>query len=178
MTVKDLSGSGPNRLEAWLNPGEHGERLDAFEGPSHKIIAVAQRLARMVARENQATTAASVAAVRSAVALQCLGPLTLKQVVAATGIDKAQGSRTLAHMLREGYVTFEGPNGQAGRLTARTKAVLTPAGVVLHDRAVRVAREHHSLVLAALSPEERRSLHDILEKLSGLIDGWEEAEAD
>ena len=111
--------------------------------------------------------------VRLLVQLHFVGPSTLKQLIERTLMDKAHVSRTMASMVKSGYIGYSGPLKNPTRFTARTKAVLTPAGEELVERALMVARAHHLEVLQGIAPGERRNLYRVLRRLTAVAEAWE-----
>ncbi len=70
------------------------------------------------------------------------------------GFDKGPVSRSLAAMEKKGIVTIA-----VDAVDARRRVItLTPAGLALHDRVIRVALERERRLLACLPAEERERL--------------------
>ena len=172
--IKRPGGARYSGASAWADPGPNGERLWVFDGPGSLVQYLAMLLSRHLNQEFQTRVGASMPVVRLLAALERLGPSTLKQLVAATGMDKAQVSRTMAGMVKSGYIDFSGPIDNPSRFTARTKAVLTRKGDLLVAEALTVAREHHVEVLQHFAPNERRTLYRLLRRMIEAAEAWGE----
>jgi DNA-binding MarR family transcriptional regulator len=98
---------------------------------------------------------------------------TLKRLVQSTLMDKAQVSRTMAGLVKEGYIGFAGPLKQPTRFTARTSAVLRAKGSEALERALAVIGGHHAEVLQQFSIEERRILYKVFKRLVALARTWD-----
>ena len=152
-------------LGAWLEPGRQGEKLQPFGGPATLLMSVAALIFRRLNREVRMRLTASRAQVQLLTVLDHHGPSTIKVLAGATSIDKAQVSRTMSQLVRAKQATLAGPTSHARRFSSRTKAVITPAGRTFLRRAQALIRRHNMQILRALSPNERRSLYHILQRL-------------
>ncbi|RUP23415.1 MAG: MarR family transcriptional regulator [Curvibacter sp.] len=90
------------------------------------------------------------------------GRLPFSALVVLSSTDKALVSRTLKLLEARGLVLLQASGrGRASKLICR----LSPAGLDLHDRMIRVARERQAAMILRLSPDERLGLYRALTKL-------------
>jgi DNA-binding MarR family transcriptional regulator len=168
---EDIDGSGAN---AWANPGPDGARVSPIDGPSSHVFLLSMLLSRRLNRQFQSNVGLSMAQVRLLFHITLLGDgATLKQLIQSTLMDKAQMSRTMAGMVKSGYIGFAGPLKRPTRFTARTRAVLRPKGSEVLERALVIARRHHVEVLQELSVDERHILYKLFKRLGVLAQRWD-----
>jgi DNA-binding MarR family transcriptional regulator len=87
--------------------------------------------------------------------------LSAREVAARTAMDKVAVSRALARLIAAGRVLRQTADHDRRQSVLR----LSAQGWKVYDRIAPLALEHEQRLLAHLSPEERRSLTDILDKL-------------
>ncbi|GJD53465.1 Transcriptional regulator SlyA [Methylobacterium crusticola] len=87
--------------------------------------------------------------------------ITANRICQVIGFDKGPVSRSVAFLADRDLVTVETDAADA----RRHRITLTAAGLALHDRIIRVALERERRLLAPLSPEERRVLVGLLNRL-------------
>jgi len=159
----------------WMDPGEKGERITHTDAPSYLILKLSTILSRRFNRRYVELIGFGIPEVRLMGMLYDYEPLKFKQIVKYSMMDQAQASRTLAVLIRDGYISLHGPNGAATRFTARVSAKLTAKGRKVSERAMDIAREHQMQILEQLSREERKSFHTVLHRLLDWVDSKEES---
>ena len=98
-------------------------------------------------------------------ALALLGgyaPLSLNELARGAGLEKSYASRTVAALVKRGLIASE-PDDRDGR---GKRLELTGKGKALYRRVFRDARARHDAWLSVLSGLERRSLMDMLSRLT------------
>ncbi|WP_407050292.1 MarR family winged helix-turn-helix transcriptional regulator [Methyloraptor flagellatus] len=126
------------------------------------------RLGRLAARAATAFAAQGVGEAEwfVLIALSRDGPGTAQAIVRATGAHKTRISRAVADLVERGLVSRE--DGAADRREYLLR--LTPAGRALVDELVLAALEIEQRLMAPLTPEERRLLDRLLNKLEAAVD--------
>ncbi len=94
------------------------------------------------------------------------GPLTPAELARGMNIDRGQLSRTVAELVRRGWVTTGPQPGDRRTLILK----LTAAGRARHDRILAFAAERNRAVLSILSRVEQQALDSILQKLTLFVE--------
>jgi DNA-binding MarR family transcriptional regulator len=162
----------PPDAGSWMEPGPNAEQIMSTDSPSYLILKLSTVLSRRFNREFVEQVGVGIPEVRLIGVLYDYEPLKFKQIIWYSMMDKAQASRTLAALIRGGYISLHGPDGPAKRFTARVAAKLTQKGRNEFKKILVIARRHQLEILNQLSREERKSFHDILHHLLG----WAERE--
>ena len=93
--------------------------------------------------------------------------LSAREVAARTAMDKVQVSRAVASLMRARRVQRQ-VDADDGRIT---RLSLTGRGRAIHDEIVPLALHLESVLLSTLSPDERKQLEFLLEKLARRVSG-------
>lgn len=173
---KNTQVSGKDDAANWIDPGENGERITHTDAPSYLLLKLSTILSRRFNRHYVDLIGFGIPEVRLMGMLYDYEPLKFKQIVKHSMMDQAQASRTLAVLIRDGYISLHGPNGAATRFTARVSAKLTAKGRKVSERAIDIAREHQMQILEQLSREERKNFHVVLHRLLDWLDQKDEAQ--
>lgn len=93
--------------------------------------------------------------------LAAAGTLAFPDLVAESAADKAQVSRTLQLMAKRGLVEVQTPPvGRKGMVVS-----MTEVGQALYEKIMPMAQRSQAVMILTLSPQERRTLHDVLRRL-------------
>jgi DNA-binding MarR family transcriptional regulator len=87
--------------------------------------------------------------------------LSANAICSRIDLDKAAASRSIQVLERLGYLTTATDPSDARRRTI----ALTPAGLALHDRVLKVALEREEHLLAGFDAEERELLLGLLRRM-------------
>lgn len=94
-------------------------------------------------------------------AIGSFSPLSVNDLAARANLNKAQASRAAQSLVDHGLVSK-----QASEADARGVVLtLTADGEVAWRRVMKVIRDRNTEIVACLSPEERRSLDTLLDRL-------------
>ena len=91
--------------------------------------------------------------------------LSAREVAARTAMDKVQVSRAVASLVDARRVKREGDEAD-GRVT---RLSLTAKGQAIYDEVVPLALHLEEVFLAALTPDERKTLNKLMDKLTDRI---------
>ena len=132
---------------------------------------IANKLARGASAHYLATYGVGIETWRVLVMLAIEGRVTAQRVVQLIGMDKASVSRCFKSMSAQGLIEFE-----ADALDGRLRhASFTPRGRALHDRIRRFALLREQVLHAVLTPDETRTLLDLLARLHANLGAVEAA---
>lgn len=133
--------------------------LEAFL--PYRLSVLADMMTRQIARTYEHRHDLSVGEWRLIAVLARFGPLSANAVAARTAMDKVRISRAVARAGERGLIdrTVDGHDRRRSVLT------LTEAGRALHARIASAALAEEAALLAALTPEEARSLSALLAQL-------------
>jgi DNA-binding MarR family transcriptional regulator len=92
--------------------------------------------------------------------------LSARDVAARTAMDKVQVSRAVASLVEARRVKRDSDEVD-GRIT---RLSLTPKGQAIYDEVVPLALHLEAVFLAALTPEERKTLDRLMDKLTDRIE--------
>lgn len=96
------------------------------------------------------------------------GALSQADIRVQIGMDKGQISRTIKNMLASELV--ENENGSVKSRNVRLG--LTEKGKTVHQRVDVMMEQRNSVLLGGLSPEEKQSLLEGLDRIEKAVDKW------
>lgn len=129
----------------------------------YRLSILSNRMSQAIAREYQQRFDLSMTEWRVIAVLARLDgqAVSAREVAAYTAMDKVAISRALSGLVASGRVARRTDDGDKRRAMLR----LTAKGWKIHDTVAPRAREHERAVLALLTPDERKALSRILDKL-------------
>jgi len=150
----------------WLDVDKQGRNLHIGQFLTFIIIRLGNALKSNVTRRYLADFGLSVPEWRLLAMTMRFEPVRFSELVAKSGMDKGQASRTLQMLTKRGWV--------ASRAAARTGATpviltVTPKGRKLYRTVLPVAQRNQARLLRLMTREERRVLHGIVKKLFAAI---------
>jgi len=99
------------------------------------------------------------------------GSATFARVVEATGVNKAQASRSMHQLEELMLVTISDTPGDARSVTL----ALTGKGQGLLEEVLPVALQRQAHLLSVLTPNERKVLYSSIDKLKDAASEWDDA---
>jgi DNA-binding MarR family transcriptional regulator len=138
-----------------------GDGLDLEHFAPFRLSVLANRVTRAVARVYSRRFQLSAPEWRTMAVLGRYGAMTANSVVERTAMDKVRVSRAVARLLARGRITRRTDPDD------RRRAILdlTAEGRAVHAEVVPMVLAVENDLLAALSPEERTLLDELLRKL-------------
>jgi len=160
----------------WLDVDKQGRSLHIGQFLTFIIIRLGNALKSNVTRRYLADFGLSVPEWRLLAMTMRFEPVRFSELVAKSGMDKGQASRTLQMLTKRGWVASRAAARTAGRASARasegaTPVILTvtPKGRKLYRTVLPVAQRNQARLLRLMTREERRVLHGIVKKLFAAI---------
>ncbi|HUK02871.1 MAG TPA: MarR family winged helix-turn-helix transcriptional regulator [Steroidobacteraceae bacterium] len=160
----------------WLDVDKQGRNLHIGQFLTFIIIRLGNALKSNVTRRYLADFGLSVPEWRLLAMTMRFEPVRFSELVAKSGMDKGQASRTLQMLTKRGWVASRAAARTAGRASARasegaTPVILTvtPKGRKLYRTVLPVAQRNQARLLRLMTREERRVLHGIVKKLFAAI---------
>ncbi|SRR5579885_489393 len=99
-------------------------------------------------------------------ALGSRSPISYNELAQSIGMDRAGISRTIASLVRRGYVSrITDPRDRR-----QSTLSLTKKGIMVHDKIAPIARAREQRLIGALTREEYHALDRILAKLQQAVD--------
>jgi DNA-binding MarR family transcriptional regulator len=151
-------GSGDGRRDGG---GRAAMRLDLAHYVPALLTFLANKLTRSGSALYRARFGVGITEWRILSLLALEPGITANRICQVIGFDKGPVSRSVAFLQESGFVTVETDAADA----RRHRIALTADGLALHDRIIAVALERERRLLAPLSPEERRVLIGLLNRL-------------
>lgn len=137
-------------------------RLDLEHFVPYRLSVLTNRVSSAIARQYSDRFALSIPEWRAMAVLGGTSGLSAREVAERTAMDKVQVSRAIESLMRARRVQREA-DASDGRVT---RLSLTAKGRAIYDEVVPLALHLEELFLSALTPQERRSLEALLDKLS------------
>jgi DNA-binding MarR family transcriptional regulator len=134
-------------------------RLEGFL--PYRLSVLANRISAAIAQDYAERFDMTVPEWRTMAALGEHPGLSAAEVASFTEMDKVAVSRAVARLIEAGRLT----RSTAPEDRRRSVLRLSAAGQRIYRQIVPVARAHEANLVAALSPEERRQLDKLLDKL-------------
>lgn len=98
---------------------------------------------------------------RCLAAVGAFSPLSVSELAARANLDKGQASRAAQALLDQGLVSKE-----ASAIDGRGVVLsLTPQGVRVWRRVMKIIRDRNEEIVACLTPDEREMLDELLDRL-------------
>ena len=145
----------------WDDLSPEGTGLDVHDFLTTQFSYTANALRRAITLPYAERFDLSVSEWRLLSVLAAAGSLAFPDLVTESAVDKAQVSRTLQLMTKRGLVAVETPpTGRKGMVVH-----LTPEGLALYERVMPEAQRTQTAMILTLSPQERRTLYDVLQRL-------------
>jgi len=157
----------PQLEEAWTHPGAQGSNLRFKNFPAFILMALSSLAKTSLSRACLDPAGLSVAEWRVLSTVQGTEGMSFAQLVAATGMDKGQLSRTLRTAQgKKLVVTDVMPlDHKAPETTVtsigRVMVHITPIGQRLYEQVLPGAQISQLQLLELMSPAERRALFDL-----------------
>jgi DNA-binding MarR family transcriptional regulator len=141
--------------------GETGRRLDLDRYVPALLTFVANKLSHSASATYQRRFGVNVTEWRIMSLLAIEPGIAAARICQVIGFDKGPVSRTLASLERRGLVVTQEDPGDARRRLIR----LADQGERLHDEIILVALDREQRLLACLTPEQRETLIDLLNRV-------------
>lgn len=138
------------------------QRLDLDRFIPYRLSVLTNRVSSAIARQYSARFELTIPEWRAMAVLGGTSGLSAREVAERTAMDKVQVSRAIESLMRARRVQRE-PDASDGRVT---RLSLTAKGRAIYEEVVPLALHLEGLFLSALTPQERRSLEVLLDKLS------------
>ncbi|HXC60150.1 MAG TPA: MarR family winged helix-turn-helix transcriptional regulator [Steroidobacteraceae bacterium] len=162
----------PEADGAWNEPGNEGANLKINEFLTFHLLRLASVAKSSVAREYLDPAGLSVPEWRLLATVANFSPLPFSDITAMTTMDKGQVSRTLRSAQGKGLVASElVPADRRGSADGTTSSIsrvmvsITPSGRALYQKVMPVAQRYQLGLIALMSPEERRVMLDVLQRV-------------
>jgi DNA-binding MarR family transcriptional regulator len=148
-------------------------RLDLDSFVPYRLSVLSNRVSSAIARHYSERFGLTIPEWRVMAVLGGTSGLSAREVAARTAMDKVQVSRAVASLMRARRVARGGDasDGRVFRLS------LTAKGRAIYDEIVPLALHLESVLLGALTAEERRGLSALMAKLTDRIEGLISANA-
>ncbi|HEV2563106.1 MAG TPA: MarR family winged helix-turn-helix transcriptional regulator [Rhizomicrobium sp.] len=141
--------------------------LDLDNFLPYRLSVLTNRVSSAIARQYSERFNLSVPEWRVMAVLGNDAGLSAREVAARTAMDKVQVSRAVASLMRARRVQRQ-VDAQDARIT---RLSLTERGRAIYDEIGPLALHLESVLLSALSPEERKQLGALLDKLARRVSG-------
>ena len=144
-------------------------RLEPEAHASFQLVALANRISASASRAYLRHFGVGVMEWRVLALLALKVRSTAQEISHLSGLDKSSVSRAVQALIRRSDVATTADAAD----NRRTVLTLTPKGEALHDRVIVSSLARERLLLQGLSDKERRTLFDLLSRLSANMDGVE-----
>jgi DNA-binding MarR family transcriptional regulator len=136
--------------------------LDLDRFLPYRLSVLSNQVSGAIARQYSDRFGLSIPQWRVMAVLGGTPALSAREVAARTAMDKVQVSRAVESLMQERRVarTADREDGRILRL------VLTPRGRAIYDEVVPLALHLEEMFLSALSPQERRTLDTLMDRLA------------
>jgi DNA-binding MarR family transcriptional regulator len=138
------------------------QRLDLDRFMPYRLSVLTNRVSSAIARQYSDRFELTIPEWRAMAVLGGTSGLSAREVAERTAMDKVQVSRAIESLMRARRVQREADasDGRVMRLS------LTAKGRAIYDEVVPLALHLEALFLSALTPQERRTLEMLMDKLS------------
>lgn len=147
----------PSEPLATRAPRLHLERFVPY-----RLSVLTNRVSSAIARQYSDRFELSIPEWRAMAVLGGTSGLSAREVAERTAMDKVQVSRAIESLMRAGRVQREA-DASDGRIM---RLSLTPKGRAIYEEVVPLALHLEEIFLSALTPQERRTLETLLDKLA------------
>ena len=141
---------------------KRAQRLDLDRFMPYRLSVLTNRVSSAIARQYSARFELTIPEWRAMAVLGGTSGLSAREVAERTAMDKVQVSRAIESLMRARRVQREA-DASDGRVT---RLSLTAKGRAIYDEVVPLALHLEELFLSALTPQERRTMETLLDKLS------------
>lgn len=148
-----------------LNDGPNGPDTSDFvleDFLTFRMLILARALDRQAKRTYGESFGLSLVEWRILAKLGTVGSATVNRLASWMDYDKAQISRAVGSLVDHGYLTRATNESD----TRSADLTLTPEGQDFHRELMSFGRERQRLLLSLLSPEQRKSLYEIVSVLT------------
>ena len=149
--------AGPQSSKPRLQPEAHA---------SFQLVALANRISASASRAYLRHFGVGVMEWRVLALLALKISTTAQEISRLSGLDKSSVSRAVQALIRRADVATSADASD----NRRTVLTLTPKGEALHDRVILSSLAREQLLLAGLSEQDRRTLFQLLSRLSVNMD--------
>jgi len=126
----------------------------------YKLSILSQAVSGLVAREYESKFGLTMNQWRCLVIIQAHQPITARNIVPLTLLDKMAISRAVNALQKRSLIfSSKGKDARSRMLS------LTKTGQEIYDQVIPIAQENESRLLKSLTPEQQLSLQDIMDKL-------------
>jgi DNA-binding MarR family transcriptional regulator len=143
------------------------DRLDLDHFVPYRLSVLSNRVSDAIARHYSERFGLSIPEWRVMAVLGQTPDLSARDVATRTAMDKVQVSRAVASLLRTKRIARAGDD-KDGRVT---RLSLTRQGTAIYDEIVPLALHLEAVFLAALTPAERATLSNLMDKLGRQVNG-------
>jgi DNA-binding MarR family transcriptional regulator len=137
-------------------------RLDLDRFMPYRLSVLTNRVSSAIARQYSDRFELTIPEWRAMAVLGDTSGLSAREVAERTAMDKVRVSRAIESLMRARRVQREA-DASDGRVT---RLSLTPKGRAIYDEVVPLALHLEEIFLSALTPQERRTLETLMDKLS------------
>lgn len=169
--LPELFKSWPEVESAWADPGQQGSNLKINEFLTFHLLRLANIAKGCVTREYLDPAGLSVPEWRLLATVVVFSPVAFADIVSMSTMDKGQVSRTLRSAQAKGFVVTEvvpgerRPNDPYASSASRIVVRSTDAGREMYEKVMPVAQSYQLGLIELMSPEERRVVLDVLQRL-------------
>jgi DNA-binding MarR family transcriptional regulator len=165
-----MSKNWPDAKSGWQDLGTHGDKLQVNEFLTFHLLRLASLAKSYVAREYLAPFGLSVPEWRLLSSVANFSPVAFSDITAMTDMDKGQVSRTLRSAQAKGYVVtqlvpVDRKTSEASSSISRVVISVTPAGRVMYERIMPMARRYQAGLLELMTPEERGVMLNVMQRM-------------
>lgn len=168
----------------WLAPGTWGEKLRFHDFPAFHLMGLAGLAKHAMAFKCLEPWDLSMPEWRLLSTVAEHSPVRFARIAQLTAMDKAQVSRALRTAQEKGLVESSllapssRPPAADGRPTAgKLQVALTAAGRAIYDKVMPLVQREQMRLIELMTPEERRVLLDITQRLFTLLRAEAQEEA-
>ena len=137
-------------------------QLDLDRFMPYRLSVLTNRVSSAIARQYSDRFELTIPEWRAMAVLGGTSGLSAREVAERTAMDKVRVSRAIESLMRARRVQREA-DASDGRVT---RLSLTPKGRAIYDEVVPLALHLEEIFLSALTPQERRTLETLMDKLS------------
>jgi DNA-binding MarR family transcriptional regulator len=176
---RDWDETGRN----WITPGLWGEKLRFHDFPAFHLMGLAGLAKHAMTHNNLEPWGLSMPEWRLLSTVAENSPVRFSRIAQLTAMDKAQVSRALRTAQDKGLVessvlpsASRVPTDGGTTISGKIQVSLTAAGRAIYEKVMPLAQRDQLRLIELMTPEERRTLLAITQRLFGLLQGEQPGE--
>lgn len=158
----------------WLGVAASGASLNIEDFITFRLTRLSNALRTNVTKRYLEEFGLSIPEWRLLALVARFSPVRFSELTSRSSMDKGQVSRTLQVMTKRGLtkmkVIKQRNSRSAAALAAPVVVSIAPKGKALYKQVLPVARRRQADVIRQLSEGDRAALHQVLDKLSAMVD--------